>query len=66
MFLTICLINPYVFLLMIELDEIVNTIPTIGFNVEDVKYKNLNLTIWDVGGQGLLRGVTQLPIKLET
>ncbi len=39
----------------LKLGEIVNTIPTIGFNVEDVKYKNINLTIWDVGGQDKLR-----------
>lgn len=31
------------------------TIPTIGFNVETVKYKNLDLTIWDVGGQDKIR-----------
>ena len=27
------------------------TIPTIGFNVETVDYKNLTFTVWDVGGQ---------------
>lgn len=39
----------------LKLNEIVNTIPTIGFNVETVNYKNLNLTIWDIGGQEKLR-----------
>ena len=33
----------------------IQTIPTIGFNVETVEYKNLKFTIWDVGGQPKLR-----------
>ena len=39
----------------LKLNEIVNTIPTIGFNVEQVKYKNLDLTLWDIGGQEKIR-----------
>eukprot|EP01087_Luapelamoeba_hula_P020302 TRINITY_DN690_c2_g1_i1.p1 TRINITY_DN690_c2_g1~~TRINITY_DN690_c2_g1_i1.p1 ORF type:complete len:191 (+),score=36.26 TRINITY_DN690_c2_g1_i1:45-575(+) len=39
----------------LKLGELVTTIPTIGFNVETVKYKNLNFTIWDVGGQDKIR-----------
>ncbi|PRP88904.1 putative ADP ribosylation factor 1 [Planoprotostelium fungivorum] len=35
----------------LKLGEVVRTIPTIGFNVETVQYRNLNLTLWDVGGQ---------------
>mmetsp|Transcript_19429 Transcript_19429/g.77567 ORF Transcript_19429/g.77567 Transcript_19429/m.77567 type:complete len:114 (+) Transcript_19429:155-496(+) len=35
----------------LKLGEIVTTIPTIGFNVETVEYKNINFTVWDVGGQ---------------
>ncbi|EPQ19123.1 ADP-ribosylation factor 1 [Myotis brandtii] len=35
----------------LKLGEIVTTIPTIGFNVETVEYKNLSFTVWDVGGQ---------------
>merc|ERR1711933_38105 len=31
------------------------TIPTIGFNVETVEYKNLSFTVWDVGGQDRIR-----------
>lgn len=42
-------------LYQLKLNSIVNTIPTIGFNVESVEYKNLNLTIWDVGGQEKIR-----------
>ena len=39
----------------IKLDETVTTIPTIGFNVETVQYKNINFTVWDVGGQDKIR-----------
>ncbi|KOB51994.1 ADP-ribosylation factor-like protein 1, partial [Operophtera brumata] len=31
--------------------EVVTTIPTIGFNVEQVTYKNLKFQVWDLGGQ---------------
>ena len=34
----------------LKLGESLNSVPTIGFNVEDVKYKNLNFLIWDIGG----------------
>jgi ADP-ribosylation factor protein 1 len=33
----------------------VSTLPTIGFNVETVAYKNINFTVWDVGGQDRIR-----------
>jgi len=33
----------------LKLGEIVTTIPTIGFNVETVEYKNIQFTVWDVG-----------------
>ncbi|PVU86868.1 hypothetical protein BB559_006234 [Furculomyces boomerangus] len=39
----------------LKLGEIVTTIPTIGFNVETVEYKNINFTVWDVGGQDTIR-----------
>ena len=39
----------------LQLGEAVTTIPTIGFNVEHVQYKNLELCIWDVGGQDKIR-----------
>ncbi|XP_039045632.1 ADP-ribosylation factor 2-B-like [Hibiscus syriacus] len=35
--------------------EIVTTIPTIGFNVETMEYKNISFTVWDVGGQDKIR-----------
>ncbi|KAF2070887.1 hypothetical protein CYY_007788 [Polysphondylium violaceum] len=39
----------------LKLGEIVTTIPTIGFNVETVEFKNINFTVWDVGGQDKIR-----------
>merc|ERR1711957_190399 len=39
----------------LKLGEVVTTIPTIGFNVETVEYKNLSFTVWDVGGQDKIR-----------
>ncbi|CAK8693086.1 unnamed protein product [Clavelina lepadiformis] len=33
----------------------VNTIPTIGFNVEEIQIKRTIFTIWDVGGQDKIR-----------
>ena len=35
--------------------EVLSTVPTIGFNVEKVQYKNVLFTVWDVGGQEKLR-----------
>uniref|UniRef100_A0A2K6UJL1 ADP-ribosylation factor n=1 Tax=Saimiri boliviensis boliviensis TaxID=39432 RepID=A0A2K6UJL1_SAIBB len=31
----------------LKLGEIVTTIPTIGFNVETMEYKNISFTVWD-------------------
>ncbi|RUS22621.1 putative ADP ribosylation factor 1 [Endogone sp. FLAS-F59071] len=40
----------------LKLGENVCTIPTIGFNVETVNWHGgLNLAIWDIGGQTLIR-----------
>ncbi|KAF4716884.1 Arf GTPase arf1, partial [Perkinsus olseni] len=39
----------------LKLGEVVTTIPTIGFNVETVEYKNISFTVWDVGGQDKIR-----------
>merc|ERR1712241_516387 len=39
----------------LKLGEVVTTIPTIGFNLETVEYKNLSFTVWDVGGQDKIR-----------
>ena len=39
----------------LKLGEVVVTIPTIGFNVETIEYRNISFTVWDVGGQKILR-----------
>jgi ADP-ribosylation factor 1/2 len=42
-------------LYQLKLGEIVTTIPTIGFNVETVTHKNIDLVLWDVGGRDKIR-----------
>lgn len=39
----------------LKLDQPVTAIPTVGFNVETVTFKNVKFTIWDVGGQDKIR-----------
>lgn len=40
----------------LKLNEVLTTIPTIGFNVETVKPgKNVTFTVWDIGGQDKIR-----------
>jgi small GTP-binding protein len=41
----------------LKLGEVQTTIPTIGFNVEQVEYQNITFTVWDVGGQDKLRSL---------
>jgi len=36
-------------------EEVVTTIPTIGFNVETLTCKNWEFTVWDVGGKDKIR-----------
>ena len=40
-----------------KLNEVVNTIPTIGFNVETFQYKQIEFNCWDIGGQFKLRSL---------
>uniref|UniRef100_A0A8P4GPJ9 ADP-ribosylation factor-like protein 1 n=2 Tax=Moronidae TaxID=42148 RepID=A0A8P4GPJ9_DICLA len=39
----------------LQVGEVVTTIPTIGFNVETVTYRNLKFQVWDLGGQTSIR-----------
>lgn len=39
----------------LKLGQSVTTIPTVGFNVETVTYKNVKFNVWDVGGQDKIR-----------
>ncbi|CAD6194167.1 unnamed protein product [Caenorhabditis auriculariae] len=41
----------------LKLNEVVTTIPTIGFNVENVSYQKISMTVWDVGGQERIRAL---------
>ncbi|XP_055040794.1 ADP-ribosylation factor 4 [Misgurnus anguillicaudatus] len=41
----------------LKLGEVVSTVPTIGFNVDTVEYKNISFTVWDVGGQTKIRSL---------
>ncbi|KAJ2179094.1 Arf GTPase arl1, partial [Coemansia sp. RSA 353] len=38
-----------------QIGDVVSTIPTIGFNVETVTYKNIKFQVWDLGGQTNIR-----------
>ena len=38
-----------------DTDEAIETIPTIGFNVEVLQYKNIKFQVWDLGGQTSIR-----------
>ena len=42
-------------LFQLKQNEFVATIPTIGFNVETIEFKNLQFNMWDVGGDPKLR-----------
>mmetsp|Transcript_33733 Transcript_33733/g.64533 ORF Transcript_33733/g.64533 Transcript_33733/m.64533 type:complete len:210 (-) Transcript_33733:195-824(-) len=39
------------------------TVPTLGFNVECFRHQNVDLTVWDVGGQNQLRPLWQHYLK---
>lgn len=51
--LTLC--GATAILYKLKLDTDVTTIPTVGFNVETVTYKNTKFNVWDVGGQDKIR-----------
>eukprot|EP01027_Heterolobosea_sp_BB2_P017945 GEZU01025358.1.p1 GENE.GEZU01025358.1~~GEZU01025358.1.p1 ORF type:complete len:180 (+),score=35.00 GEZU01025358.1:175-714(+) len=39
----------------LKLGDTVTTVPTVGFNVETVTYRNIQFNVWDVGGQEKIR-----------
>ena len=39
----------------LQRDEVIKTVPTVGFNVETVQYKNIKFQVWDLGGQTAIR-----------
>lgn len=48
-------VPPTAILYKLKLGQSVTTIPTVGFNVETVTYKNVKFNVWDVGGQDKIR-----------
>ena len=42
-------------LYQMQFGEVKVTVPTLGFNVESVKYENLTFQMWDLGGQSEIR-----------
>ena len=42
-------------LYQMQLGEAKTTVPTLGFNIETVKYENMTFQMWDLGGQSELR-----------
>jgi len=44
-------------LYQLKMREVVQTTPTIGFNVETVKRGKLSFSVWDVGGQDQIRSL---------
>ena len=48
----------------LKFGEVVTTIPTIGFNVDTVEYKNfLSFTMWDVGGLDSANAMTAAEVS---
>ena len=50
-------------LYQLRLHEVISTVPTIGFNVETVNYKNISFTVWDIGGQDKIRNLWRVYLK---
>ncbi|CAJ1327299.1 unnamed protein product, partial [Effrenium voratum] len=46
-------------LYQLKLGDVIKTVPTIGFNVQVVQYKNVKFQVWDVGGQDKIRKLWQ-------
>merc|ERR1712137_1046328 len=53
-------------LYQVKMGEVVQTTPTIGFNVETVKRKNLSFSVWDVGGQDQVKHRATSPRRMHT
>lgn len=34
----------------LKVGEVVQSVPTIGFNMETVEFKNIRFSVWDIGG----------------
>ena len=50
-------------LYQLRLHEVISTVPTIGFNVETVNYRNISFTVWDIGGQDKIRNLWRVYLQ---
>ncbi|CDK26066.1 unnamed protein product [Kuraishia capsulata CBS 1993] len=41
----------------LKLGKAENTVPTVGFNVETIKFRNITMHTWDIGGQERIRAL---------
>jgi len=39
----------------LKLNEDVQTLPTLGFNVETIPYKDRDIVMWDIGGMDKIK-----------
>ncbi|KAG8346770.1 putative ADP ribosylation factor family Signal recognition particle [Trypanosoma vivax] len=39
----------------LQLGNVTSTVPTVGFNLETLHYKNISFEVWDLGGQANIR-----------
>lgn len=39
----------------LQLGNVITTVPTVGFNLETLQYKNITFQVWDLGGQTGIR-----------
>ncbi|KAJ0747432.1 putative small GTP-binding protein [Helianthus annuus] len=39
----------------LKLGKIITTIPTIGFNIDTLEYKNISFNVWDIGAYDMMR-----------
>lgn len=44
-------------LYQLKFGKVISSVPTIGFNVETVTFKNISFTVWDIGGQDKIRNL---------
>ena len=48
-------VHTYMYVYATKVALVIVVLFGLGFNVESVEYKNINFTVWDVGGQDKIR-----------
>lgn len=41
----------------LRFNEFTHTVPTVGFGLENISIRNIDFTVWDIGGQSRIRGL---------